>query len=131
MAEHDKKMILVIEDEVMVQMLVVDVLKDLGFDTLEAKDANGALPILQSTQPIDLMITDIGLPGMNGWELAKLARERRPELKILYLTGYESAHAPSLSSDGQQDVMAKPFDMGAFEAKVTTMLAQSMEKDAI
>jgi DNA-binding response OmpR family regulator len=123
MLEHDKKSILVIEDEIMVQMLVVDVLKDLGFATLEAKDAKTALPILQGNQPLDLMITDIGLPGMNGWDLAKLARENRPALKILYLTGYEGAENGDVGADGLEDVMIKPFDMGEFEAKVAAMLA--------
>jgi CheY-like chemotaxis protein len=94
MAENDRKTILVIEDERMVQMLVVDILNDLGYSTLEAKDANTALPILQSDQAIDLMVTDIGLPGMSGWDLARLAHQSRPALKILFLTGYEGGGVP-------------------------------------
>ena len=131
MAESDKKIILVIEDETMVKMLVVDVLNDLGFATLEATDAKTALPILQSDQPIDMLITDIGLPGMNGWELARLARESRPALRILFLTGDESAQSKDVDRDESQEVMAKPFDMGEFEAKVSAMMAAPIENGTV
>ncbi|WP_413990900.1 response regulator [Labrys okinawensis] len=131
MAGNDRKTILVIEDERMVQMLVVDILNDLGYSTLEARDANTALPILESGQTIDLMVTDIGLPGMSGWDLARRARESRPALKILFLTGYENEQSPELDRDGSHDVMAKPFDMSAFEAKITDMMAQPLEKNIV
>ncbi|CAM5774765.1 hypothetical protein LMIY3S_04686 [Labrys miyagiensis] len=131
MAGNDKKIILVIEDEMMVQMLIIDTLNDLGFATLEAKDANTALPILQGNQAIDLLITDIGLPGMSGWDLAKAARQARSDLKILFLTGYESVQSQDFERDGLQDVMVKPFDMGVFEAKVTAMLAHPLEKGTV
>ncbi len=127
MEEKDNRTILVIEDEMMVQMLVVDVLSDLGFLALEAKDANTALPILQSDRAIDLLITDIGLPGMSGWDLAKLARETRPALKILFLTGYESSEGGEFERGGLQDIMVKPFDMADFEAKVLAMLSPPVE----
>jgi len=79
MADHDKRTILVVEDEAVIQLLVVDILNDLGFATLEAKDADSAISLLKSADSIDLLITDIGLPGMNGWDLARWhARPRRP-----------------------------------------------------
>jgi DNA-binding response OmpR family regulator len=131
MAENDKKTILIVEDEVMVRMLVVDVLNDLGFSALEAQDATTALPFLHGSHPIDLMITDIGLPGVDGWELARLARKARPDIKILILTGFQSADAATLERDGLQDVMVKPFDMGAFEAKVMAMLSPTMESGEV
>ena len=131
MAENGRKTILVIEDERMVQMLVVDILNDLGYSTLEAKDANTALPILQGEQTVDLMVTDIGLPGMSGWDLARLARQSRPALKILFLTGYENELSPELDRDGSHEVMAKPFDMGTFEAKIIAMMAQPLEKGIV
>jgi DNA-binding response OmpR family regulator len=131
MAESDKKTILVIEDETMVQMFIIDILNDLGLATLDAKDANTALPILQSKQPIDLLITDIGLPGMSGWDLARLARESRPALKILFLTGYESAEGGDFEGDALHDIMTKPFDMAEFETKVAAMLSRAIESGTV
>ena len=131
MAESDKKTILVIEDETMVQMFIIDILNDLGLATLDAKDANTALPILQSKQPIDLLITDIGLPGMSGWDLARLARESRPALKILFLTGYESTEGGDFEGDALHDIMTKPFDMAEFETKVAAMLSRAIESGTV
>ena len=64
------------------------VLKELGYHYIESSDALGALPHLQSEQPIDLLVTDVGLPNMNGRQLAEIARELRPDLRILFMTGY-------------------------------------------
>ncbi|WP_448949954.1 response regulator [Labrys neptuniae] len=122
MAEWDRTTILVVEDETVIQLLVVDILSELGFATLEARDADSAVPLLRGAQRIDLLITDIGLPGMNGWELARLAREARPALKVLFLTGYEAAERQELAMDEGQDVIVKPFETGQFEAKVRSML---------
>lgn len=122
MAERDRTTILVVEDETVIQLLVVDILSELGFATLEARDADSAVPLLRGAQRIDLLITDIGLPGMNGWELARLAREARPALKVLFLTGYEAAERQELAMDEGQDVIVKPFETGQFEAKVRSML---------
>ncbi|MGJ4858250.1 response regulator [Labrys sp. KB_33_2] len=122
MADHDKRTILVVEDEAVIQLLVVDILNDLGFATLEAKDADSAISLLKSADSIDLLITDIGLPGMNGWDLARLARQATPALKVLFLTGYEAAERQDLEMDEGQDVIVKPFETGEFEAKVRSML---------
>ena len=110
MADHDKRTILVVEDEAVIQLLVVDILNDLGFATLEAKDADSAISLLKSADSIDLLITDIGLPGMNGWDLARLARQATPALKVLFLTGYEAAERQDLEMDEGQDVIVKPFE---------------------
>lgn len=116
--------ILVVEDEVLVQMLVVDFLNDLGFKTLEAQDSKGAMVFIEDQTQIDLMITDVGLPGMNGRELAEKARTIRPNLKILFATGYaEGAMSRSgFLSDGM-DMVTKPFDLDDFAHKIRSMLA--------
>ncbi|MBP0440837.1 response regulator [Tianweitania sediminis] len=130
--EHDKEdsmisaegtgTILVVEDEVLVQMLVVDYLNDLGYETLEANDAKSALEIIGSEQIIDLLITDVGLPGMNGRELAERARQVRPNLKVLFATGYaEGATTRSGFLGAGMDMVAKPFDLDKFGEKVTAM----------
>ena len=114
--------ILVVEDEPIVRSLVVEVLNDLGYETIEAGDATEALPSLEDGQRIDLLITDVGLPGMNGRQLADVARQHRPSLKVLFATGYaESATAKDfLGTD--MAVITKPFAIETFASKVREML---------
>ena len=69
-------------------VLVSTVLSELGYAFVEAGDAAAALPVLDSGQRIDLMISDVGLPGMNGRQLAEIGRQYRPGLKVLFITGY-------------------------------------------
>ena len=81
--------VLVVEDEPPIRMVIVDVLSDLGYTVLEAGDGRSGLKILEAGTRIDLLITDVGLPGgMNGRQLADAARQRRPDLKVLFITGY-------------------------------------------
>ncbi|MET0657261.1 MAG: PAS domain-containing protein, partial [Steroidobacteraceae bacterium] len=80
--------VLIVEDDTAVRMLVVDVLEELGYHFIEAADSTTAIPVLQSTQPVDLLITDVGLPGMSGREIAHVARKSRSDLKVLFITGY-------------------------------------------
>ena len=63
-------------------------LGELGYGAIEAVDAPSAIPILNSDRAIDLLVTDVGLPGMNGRQLAEVARQSRPDLKVLFVTGY-------------------------------------------
>ncbi|MFG3693482.1 ATP-binding protein [Stutzerimonas stutzeri] len=114
--------ILVVEDEPVVRSLVVEVLNDLGYQTIEAGDATEALPSLEDGQRIDLLITDVGLPGMNGRQLADVARQHRPSLKVLFATGYaESATAKDFLGKDMA-VITKPFAIEAFASKVREML---------
>jgi CheY-like chemotaxis protein len=112
--------ILVVEDDAIVRMLIVDVLEELEFKVLEAAGSEEALTFLNDEdQYIDLMMTDVGLPGMDGRELAKQARILRPELPILFASGYaESIDVPS----GMQ-VIGKPFSIDQLRDKVRGMLA--------
>ena len=80
--------VLVVEDEPVVRDLIVEVLQDLGYRALEAADGKAGLKILHSRKRIDLLVTDVGLPGLNGHQLADQARERRPDLGFLFITGY-------------------------------------------
>ena len=79
---------LIVEDEPVVHNLIVEVLQDLGYRALEAKDGSSGLTILQTKRRIDLLVTNVGLPGLNGRQVADVARERRPDLKVLFITGY-------------------------------------------
>ena len=115
--------VLVVEDEMLVQMLVVDVVADLGLEPLEAVDAPSALALLAS-EPISLLVTDIGLPGMDGRQLAEAARALRPRLKVLFVTGY--GENPALSELGDDfGVITKPFALDDLSRKVASMLGLS------
>ncbi len=115
--------VLIVEDEEAVRLVVAEVLEELGYRRLEAADGMKALPILQSAQRIDLLVTDVGLPNINGRQLAEMARAVRPELKILFVTGYaEKAALRSGFLAPGMDILMKPFTLDALGTKVREML---------
>ena len=116
--------VLVIDDEPMVRMLIVEVLEDAGYVAIEAADGPAGLKILQSDARIDLLITDVGLPGgMNGRQVADAARIKRPTLKVLFVTGYaENAAVGNGLLDAGMQVIGKPFNMAALSNKVREMI---------
>jgi PAS domain S-box-containing protein len=118
------KTVLVVDDEPAVRMLVVDVLEDLGFTVLEAGDGAAGLRILHSSTSVDLLISDVGLPGgMNGRQLADAARTMRPELKVLFITGYaENAIIGNGQLEPGMRVLTKPFVVETFAARVLEMI---------
>ncbi|MFJ4246986.1 response regulator [Pseudomonas sp. NPDC089741] len=112
--------ILVVEDDDIVRMLIVDVLEELEFKVLEADGGEQALEVLQDPdKTIDLMMTDVGLPDMDGRELATAARKLRPALPILFASGY----AESIDVPAGMQVIGKPFSIDQLRDKVTGMLA--------
>ena len=81
--------VLVVDDEPLVRMLVTEVLEQLGYTAIQADDGASGLLVLQSAARIDLLITDVGLPGgINGRQIADAGRLLRPDLKVLFITGY-------------------------------------------
>jgi CheY-like chemotaxis protein len=111
--------ILVVEDDAIVRMLIVDVLEELEFNVLEAGDAEEALALVQNTgQVIDLMMTDVGLPDMDGKQLAAKVRELRADLPILFASGY----AENIDVPAGMQVIAKPFSIDQLRDKVKSML---------
>ncbi|HVZ07947.1 ATP-binding protein [Rhodopila sp.] len=115
--------VLVVEDEPAVRLLIGEVLRDLGYQKLEVQDAATAFPILDSERPIDLLITDVGLPLVDGRQLAEIAREKRPGLKILFVTGYaEKAAQRNQFLEPGMEMMAKPFALEALATKVRELL---------
>jgi PAS domain S-box-containing protein len=115
--------VLVIEDEASVRELVIEVLHDLGYRALEAGDGPSGLRILQSSERIDLLVSDIGLPGMNGRQVADAAREQRPDLKVLFITGYaeNAAMANGFLAPGME-MVTKPFAVDALAARIREMI---------
>jgi CheY-like chemotaxis protein len=108
----DRETVLVVEDEAVVRALIVDVLHELGYRALEAEDGPSGLAMLQSRVKIDLLVTDIGLPGLNGRQLADAGRLLRPELKVLFMTGYaENAAFASGFLEHGMEMITKPFAM--------------------
>jgi DNA-binding response OmpR family regulator len=81
--------VLVVEDESLVRDMIADELRDAGFAVLEAGDGEAAARILNSPDRIDILFTDIRLPGsLDGWEVARVARRARTALPVIYATGY-------------------------------------------
>ncbi len=116
--------VLVVDDEHTVRMLIAEVLSESNYRILEAEDGPSALKILQSDRRIDLMITDVGLPGgMNGRQVADAARVARHGLKILFITGYaENAAVGNGHLDRGMEILAKPFAMSTLAKKVREMI---------
>jgi len=119
--------VLVVDDEPTVRMLVTEVLGDLGYTAIEAADGPAGLKVLQSNTRIDLLVTDVGLPGgMNGRQMADAARERRPELRVLFITGYaENAVLNHGHLDPGMHVMTKPFAMEALASRIKELIAEA------
>jgi PAS domain S-box-containing protein len=115
--------ILVVEDDATVRSIISDALQDLGYNVLTASDARFAIPLLQSNAPIDLLISDVILPHVNGRKLAELARASRPALKVLFVSGYtQNAIERGELADSDMDMLSKPFALDTLGAKVHAMM---------
>ena len=115
--------ILVVEDDATVRSIISDALKDLGYNVLLAPDARAAIPMLQSEPRINLLVSDVILPHINGRKLAELARGLRPDLKVLFVSGYaENAVVRGDFLENRMDMLAKPFSLDALGAKVRAMI---------
>lgn len=118
--------VLVVDDEPSVRMLVVDVLEELGYLAVEAADGASGLKVLQGDARIDLLVSDVGLPGgMNGRQMADAARVGRPDLKVLFITGYaENAVVGPGSLDPGMHVMTKPFAIQNLATRIRSLIEQ-------
>ncbi len=119
--------VLVVDDEPTVRMLVSEVLADLGYIAIEAEDGAAGLRVLNSGARVDLLVTDVGLPGgINGRQVADAARSLRPELKVLFITGYaENAVLSHGHLDPGMHVMTKPFAMQALASRIRELIEQA------
>ena len=120
----DGETVLVIDDEPTVRMLVTEVLSDVGYHALEAEDGAVGLKVINSSSRIDLLVTDVGLPGgLNGRQVADAARAVRPDLKVLFITGYaENAVLSHGHLDPGMHVMTKPFAMEALATRIRELI---------
>jgi len=114
--------VLIVDDELLIRDLLVEVMQNRGFTVLEAADAEQASVILGNmNNRVDVLISDIRLPGMDGRELAKVARNLRPDLKVLFLSGYASAPREGYL-DSSTEFMAKPFRINEVAEHVEALL---------
>jgi PAS domain S-box-containing protein len=122
-AEASDYVVLVVEDDADVRSVVVEVLHDMRYTVLEAADGVQGLRLLQSTDRIDLLLTDVGLPGLNGRQVADAARLLRPQLKVLFMTGYaEKAAINGGFLDAGMELITKPFTIAALSQKISGIL---------
>jgi len=119
--------VLVVDDEPTVRMLIGDTLNELGYTGIEAADAASGLKVLESDAKIDLLITDVGLPGgMNGKDMAERARAKRPDLKVLFITGYaQNAAISNGKLDPGMHVLSKPFAMEKLASRIRQIIEEA------
>ncbi len=119
--------VLVVDDEPTVRLLITDLLADLGYRAIVVADAVAGLEVLQSSVRIDLLLTDVGLPGgMNGLQLANAGRLSRPDLRVLFITGYaENALFHSGQLEPGMAVLTKPFSVNDLAERMHELIGQS------
>jgi PAS domain S-box-containing protein len=117
--------VLIVDDEPSVRMLITEVLAELGYTAIEAADGSSALRVLQSDARIDLLVTDVGLPGgMNGRQLADFGRVARPDLKVLFITGYaEKTVVAGDQLEQGMGILTKPFAMDGLAARIKELIS--------
>ena len=127
-ADGAGRTVLLVEDESAVRLLVREVLEELGYRAIEVAEPHAAIEVLHSPAAIDLMISDVGLPGMNGRQLAEVARDTRPDLAILFITGYaENAAIRAGFLGANMQMISKPFALDALAAKIGEMMSTDAE----
>jgi CheY-like chemotaxis protein len=116
------KTVLVVDDVETVRDQIAETLREMGCAVLEAADGPAGLRILERSGRLDLLVTDVGLPGLNGRQLADAARAKRPTLPVLLITGYAGAALENMRLGPGMGILAKPFSLDALAARVSAML---------
>jgi PAS domain S-box-containing protein len=119
------EVVLVVEDESIVRLLVVEVLEELGYRALEAPNGAAALRILQSNQRIDLLVADLGLPDIDGHQLADVGGAKRKGLKVLFMTGYAEQAAGNSFLERGMEIIVKPFAMDVLASRIRDLIEGS------
>ena len=124
---RDGETVLVVDDEPTIRMLVTEVLDDLGYRVIEASDGAAGVALLMSETRIDLLVTDVGLPGgINGRQVAEAGRRTRPDLKILFITGYaENAVLNHGHLEKGMQVLTKPFALEALASRIKSLIGDT------
>jgi CheY-like chemotaxis protein len=122
--EKAPPIVLLAEDEAMLRFVAVETLIDAGFQVFDAVDGSAGLKILESETRIDLLISDIKMPGLNGYQLAEVGLALRPGLKVLLMTGYAQEPIPEKIKRAGARVIYKPFDFDVLSALAQELLAE-------
>jgi len=120
---NDRTPILVAEDEAMLRLITVEVLQDAGFEVFEAADGAEALDLLKANPGIELLVSDIKMPRMDGYALVEAGLAFRPELKVLLMTGYSQEPPPFIKEIQDIQILRKPFNLEKLCALATEMTA--------
>lgn len=114
--------VLIVEDEAYVRMLAVEAIRDEGYRMIDESDGKAALALLESDCAIDLMITDVRLPGVNGYQLAKAGMACRPQLKVILVTGFTQESVPEELMRAGAKFLYKPYDVNELASCVRELL---------
>jgi CheY-like chemotaxis protein len=128
-----RETILVAEDDEEVREMVVELLSDLGYRVLKAKDAASALTVIESGLSIDLLFTDVVMPGpLKSPELARIVRERLPHMAVLFTSGYtENSIVHDGKLDAGIDLLSKPYTREALAAKIRQVLSKRLARGVV
>ncbi|QNT79587.1 response regulator [Entomobacter blattae] len=122
-----QKTILLVEDDSVLRNLLVDLLDDMKFSVLQAEDGQAAVSLIKAmkgeNRQVDLLLTDVGLPGLNGQEVARLAHTIWPAISVLFITGYAHGITNGLSLTKKIQVLTKPFSLTSLMQKVEELVS--------
>ena len=122
MQHSDKTTILVVEDEALIRMVSADVLADAGYRVLEAQDADEAIEIMERADHVELLFTDIRMPGsMDGLELASFVHAHWPDVRLLVTSAHRSLSESEIPDDGR--FVAKPYDLGRLVSEIRSLIS--------
>nr|WP_294524715.1 ATP-binding protein [uncultured Rhodopila sp.] len=114
--------VLVVDDEDRVRVMIAEALRDIGCCVQEAEDGLAGLQLARGLEKLDLLVTDIGLPGLNGRKLAQEARRAKPNLPILLITGYAGTALEEMELAPGMEIMHKPFALHDLTARIRVMM---------
>jgi DNA-binding NtrC family response regulator len=119
----EKLTVLVAEDEPMLRVVVRETLRHAGFAVIEAEDGTEGLEILQSDRAIDALLTDVKMPGLNGYQLAEASLSLRPRMRVILMTGYADEAIPDAIKRASIPVIRKPFDFASLGDSIREYIA--------
>ncbi len=114
--------VLLAEDEPMLRRVVRETLRHAGFLVIEAADGTAGLEILQSDQSIDLLLSDVKMPGLNGYQLAEASMSLRPTLRVMLMTGYADEAIPDAIREASVPILRKPFNFASLASSVREVI---------
>jgi len=118
------KRILVVEDEALIMMATLDMLRQLGYQAIPARSAEAAIALYERGEPVDVLLTDVNLPDMDGQKLAAELRRRDPGLPVVFATGYRLTVAEAIAAGGPVAVLNKPFHDGELATALRNVLVE-------